>query len=153
VVIKSANPSQLAWVKLYINDLMVADFSADGIIFSTPTGSTAYTLSAGGPILSPDMEVIAITPICPHSFSAKPIVVPANARLMVEPTHKRHDTEVQQALVCAVDGLDCDHLEFGDRLTVTSSPLHLKMVSFGADDGNFYRLLKQKLHWAQNPRL
>ena len=77
-VVKGGLSGRTARFALEINDKFVCDYLADGIIISTPTGSTAYGMAAGGPILAPETDVIAIVPICPHTFSARPIVVSAN---------------------------------------------------------------------------
>ena len=83
VVIKNANPSHLCTLHLFIDENPVAVYDADGIIISTPTGSTAYTMAAGGPVISPEVRAIAITPICPHSFSAKAVVVPVDKTIRI----------------------------------------------------------------------
>lgn len=146
VVIKNANPSQMATLRLYINEQLTAIYDADGLIISTPTGSTAYTLSAGGPVISPEVEAISITPICPHSLSAKPIVIPADKCLRIESVPKNRQ------VVCAVDGQESGILHPGESLTICRSPIPLQMVNFQMEEDNFYLLLKKKLHWAMNPR-
>jgi NAD+ kinase len=146
VVIKNANPSVMARLRLFIDDDLVASYDADGIILATPTGSTAYTLSAGGPVISPEVEAISITPICPHSLSAKPIIIPANKVLRVASELRNGD------IICAVDGQENDVMKPGERITVFRAGITLKIVNFRMDEDNFYRLLNRKLHWAMNPR-
>jgi NAD+ kinase len=146
VVVKNSNPSQMASLRFYINETLVAVYDADGIIISTPTGSTAYTLSAGGPVISPEVEAISITPICPHSLSAKPIVIPANKRLRVESAPKN------KGVVCAIDGQESSTLKPGESIHIFRAPMSVKMVNFKLDEDNFYLLLKKKLHWGMNPR-
>ncbi len=146
VVIKNANPSQLCTLRFYINNSLVAVYDADGLILSTPTGTTAYTLSAGGPVISPEVEAVSITPICPHSFSAKAIVVPANKSFMVESDPKNQD------VIFALDGQESGVLKPGQALEVFRAPMSLKMVNFGTEDDDFYQLLKKKLQWSMNPR-
>lgn len=146
VVVKNANPSQLCTLRLYVNDVLVAVYDADGLILSTPSGSTAYTMAAGGPVISPEVDAIAITPICPHSFSAKAVVVPFDKVFRVESATSNHD------VVYALDGLESGLLKAGESLQIVRAPLACKMVRFSRDDDDFYALLKRKLHWAMNPR-
>lgn len=146
VVIKNANPSQLCTLRLFVNDTLVAIYDSDGLILSTPTGTTAYTMAAGGPVISPEVEAICITPICPHSFSAKAAVVPANKEFRVESDSKNYD------VVYALDGLECGTLKPGESLQVFRSNLSFRMVNFLNSDDDFYVLLKRKLHWSMNPR-
>lgn len=146
VVVKNANPSQLCTLRLYVNDALVAVYDADGLILSTPSGSTAYTMAAGGPVISPEVDAISITPICPHSFSAKAVVVPFNKLFRIESDTKNYD------VVYALDGLESGFLKPGESLHVFRSPVTCKMVKFSLDVDEFYVLLKRKLHWAMNPR-
>ena len=84
VVIKGGAISRTARLVLYINNKYVCDYIADGLIVSTPTGSTAYTLSAGGPVVVPELDSIVIVPICPHSLTTRPIIIPADEEIMVK---------------------------------------------------------------------
>lgn len=147
VVFKNANPSQMATLTFYVNDDLVAVYDADGIIISTPTGSTAYSMAAGGPIMSPEIEAVSITPICPHSMSAKPIVIPADKTMRIESARGNHSD-----VVVAVDGLESLQLPPGESMCVYKASLALPIVNFGQDVDDFYLLLKKKLQWASNPR-
>jgi NAD+ kinase len=146
VVIKSTNLSHL--VKLTVSHLgsIVAAYDADGIIVSTPTGSTAYNLSAGGPILDPRIEAFTITPICPHSLSAKPIVLPASLTLKVTSAMQN-----REACRITVDGEDVTELQPGESIELSKSAISLPLLRFLADD-SFYDVLKRKLGWNYNPR-
>jgi NAD+ kinase len=146
VVIKNANPSQLCRLHLYVNDKLVAVYDSDGLILSTPSGTTAYTMAAGGPVISPEVDAISITPICPHSFSAKAVVVPINKEFRIESDPKNQD------VVYALDGLECGALKPGESLVVVRSEKPFKMVNFEREDEDFYSLLKRKLQWSMNPR-
>ncbi|MEB3245802.1 MAG: NAD(+)/NADH kinase [Vampirovibrionales bacterium] len=149
VVIKNTNPSQLAQLNLYIDDQFIARTDADGLIIASPTGSTAYTLAAGGPIIAPNVEAMAITPICPHSFTAKPIVVSSRLRVRVESVPKSPEGRV----VIAVDGQDAGVLAAQESVVVSMAQAHLPLVTFDAPpDYGFFNVLHQKLHWATNPR-
>lgn len=146
VVVKNANPSQMASLRFFINETLVAVYDADGVIISTPTGTTAYTLSAGGPVISPEVEALSITAICPHSLSAKPVVIPADKQLRVESAPKNRE------VVYAIDGQESGILKPGESIRIFRSPLTVKMVNFRMEEDNFYLLLKKKLHWGMNPR-
>lgn len=146
VVVKNANPSQLCRLHLYVNDTLVAVYDSDGLILSTPSGTTAYTMAAGGPVVSPEVDAISITPICPHSFSAKAVVVPFNKEFRVQSDLKNQD------VVYALDGLECGVLKPGESLVVVRAGIPFKMVNFERSDNDFYSLLKRKLQWSMNPR-
>lgn len=146
VVVKNANPSQLCRLHLYVNDTLVAVYDSDGLILSTPSGTTAYTMAAGGPVVSPEVDAISITPICPHSFSAKAVVVPFNKEFRVQSDPKNQD------VVYALDGLECGVLKPGESLVVVRAGIPFKMVNFERSDNDFYSLLKRKLQWSMNPR-
>ena len=117
----------------------IAIYKADGLILSTPTGSTAYTLAAGGPILAPDLEAMVLTPICPHTLTNRPLVVRADARVTV--------TNVSDGPVrLTVDGQWGRELRIGDSIEVrkTERPLRL----FRAPT-SFFGILRQKLSWGE----
>ena len=146
VVIKNANPSQLCTLRLYVNDVLVAIYDSDGLILSTPTGTTASTMAAGGPVISPEVEAISVTPICPHSFSAKAVVMPANKDFRIVSDTRNGN------VVYALDGLECGTLAAGEAMHVVRSNLSFQMINFEHSDDDFYVLLKRKLHWSMNPR-
>jgi len=145
VVFKNGNPSQMCNLSVFINETLVAVYDADGIVISTPTGTTAYNLAAGGPVISPEVEAIAIAPICPHSFSAKAVVVPANKSIRILSSAKNRD------VIVALDGQERAVIQPGDAIEVFRSAKNLRMAHFGMED-DFYMLLKKKLDWAANPR-
>ncbi|HSJ24009.1 MAG TPA: NAD(+)/NADH kinase [Longimicrobiales bacterium] len=117
----------------------VGTYTADGIILSTPTGSTAYSLSAGGPIVAPTMDCIIATPICPHTLVVRPLVLPSDTEIMVTPLSD--DDEV----VLTVDGQDGAELRAGDQVVVRRSDRSIRIVRF--QDQNFFETLRRKLHW------
>lgn len=147
VVVKSSSPSQMIRLELRIDGVSVAIYDADGLIIATPTGSTAYNLAAGGPVIAPLVDAVCITPICPHSLSAKPIVIPSSQRIQVV-CHDRNQT----GAVCSVDGQDWLTLEAGGAVDITRASHPLSIVNLGQREDNFYHLLKQKLQWSGNPR-
>lgn len=140
-VIKAPDQARTASFLLKINDKPVCNYLADGVIISTPTGSTAYGLSAGGPVLSPDIEAIVIVPICPHTLNARPLVIPATEKITIAPTC---DT---QEFMLSVDG-QRNHLVEGE-ITIKKSNLKSKLMIL--NDSEFYSILKAKLNWGVSP--
>jgi NAD+ kinase len=147
IVIKSANPSRLAAMTVLVDGEPLATYDADGVIVSTPTGSTAYNLSAGGPIMDPKTNTLANTPICPHSLSAKPIVLPAHRELTLVAA-----TSNLGKLVCAIDGEDAFMLAPGESCMLAQAAQTLPLLSFVGPGDTFYTILKHKLGWGANPR-
>jgi NAD+ kinase len=121
-----------------VNSQLVTVTRADGLIISTPTGSTAYSLSAGGPILYPTIGAIIITPICPHTLTNRPVVVPDEAVVEV---HLRHGQDV----MLTVDGQVGTSLATHDRLTIRKARPTLRLVQ--PKGGTFFGLLREKLKW------
>jgi NAD+ kinase len=150
VVIKNANPSQLTALEILLDGNELARLDADGVIISTPTGSTAYNMAAGGPILSPALHALAITPVCPHSLSLKPLVVPATHTITIKALAKNF--ERTQRVQVSVDGQPLGELGEGEPLHITVAPHPLKLVSLGLPNDDFYALMRNKLHWGFNPR-
>ena len=114
-------------------------YCGDGVIVSTPTGSTAYNLSAGGPIVYPLTEAIIITPICPHSLTERPLVLPADFKISFES---------QNETIIVVDGQDIYNLKFFDAICIKIAPQRLRMIH--RLERNYFDVLKQKLHWGND---
>jgi len=142
VVVTKAGPSRIIEVDLVVDEGFVSSFRADGIIVSSPTGSTAYNLAAGGPILHPTLPAIVVTPICPHMLSNRPLVVGDEAHVEVRLRAAR-GVEVYTAL----DGQATFVLADGDGVTVTRSPLRLKLVTARGRD--YFEVLRKKLRWGE----
>lgn len=117
----------------------VGSYSADGLILATPTGSTAYSLSAGGAIVVPSMECLLATPICPHTLAVRPLVLPADTRIEVE------IREPSAEVVLTVDGKEGEALQPGDRLVVGRGEATVPLVRFPGQ--SFFSTLRRKLHW------
>ena len=132
VVSRSAN-SRLVDFTAYSGEKSVCSYRADGMIVATPTGSTAYSLSAGGPVVSPDADVMLITPICPHMLRARSIVLPPK-KITIK---ANSDTEL------AVDGQIFDSVSAGDYITVEKSEYTTRLVS--SKELSFYDILQKKL--------
>jgi len=123
------------------NTINLGRFRADGLIVSTPTGSTGYSVAAGGPIIDPEMDAVIINPICPFTLANRPIVVPAEDRIItvVEPD-QRSD------VLLTVDGQITEPLQSGDRIITGKLPQTLCLIA--SDRWAFYRALKTKLAWS-----
>ena len=135
-VVKGEDTSRLSGFIVKIGDKVVCEYPADGIIISTPTGSTAYGMAAGGPILSPDVDNIVIVPICPHTFSARPIVVNADKEITI--------LGANGASYCvSADGQPV--FTFKDSFTVRKSKNCANLALLKEND--FYTVLRNKLNW------
>jgi len=121
----------------------VGSFSGDGLIVSTPTGSTAYSLSAGGPIVVPSVDCLVATPICPHTLAVRPLVLPGSHVLAVSPLERPDD------LVLTADGQVAYDLDVGVAVQITRSNVEIPLVRFS--DQNFFGTLQAKLNWAARP--
>lgn len=124
---------------VYAHGEEVGTYSADGIIFSTPTGSTAYSLSAGGPIVSPAVECIIATPICPHTLAVRPLVLPAEETISVEVLSPNPE------LILTLDGQEGTALRPGDRVVVRKGSTRVRLVRFPGQ--TFFSTLRRKLRW------
>lgn len=141
-VIKGVSNSRTSRFYLSINDKFICDYLADGLIISTPTGSTAYGLSAGGPILAPSLEAIEIVPICPHTLNARPLVVPSGEKITI--TTCENSTE----FVVVADGQN--RYTFRDKIEIKKADLTAKLALL--DENEFYSVLREKLHWGVCPK-
>lgn len=112
--------------KVYVNNQFLKLYSADGVIITTPTGSTAYNLSAGGPILEPTANIIAITPICPHSLTSRSIVLSADSMIQIEICEDRHLAECETKIY--FDGNASFALQVGDIIEINKSELDTKIL-------------------------
>jgi len=128
----------------YLSKTYIGRYRADGIIIATPTGSTAYSLSAGGPILHPEMEAFIICPICPFSLAHRPLVVPAKEYLEIVLQEKQRTT-----LNLTVDGQELFELQPGDSVIFKKSRHYAHILN--SDKRNFYEVLRSKLNWSGEP--
>ena len=139
-VIKTISP--LAFnLKAYLNGKELKHFYGDGVIISTPAGSTAYSLASGGPIVAPDLDVLIITPICPHSLTDRPLVLKADGELIFEPIFKNHEDKA----VVSFDGQHSYSLTPEDKIILKCYPHKAKLI--GSDNFDFFGRLRQKLEW------
>ena len=141
VIIARAGFSRLVELKIYVNGELLSIYNADGIIVSTPTGSTGYSLSAGGPIIFPQSDVIVITPICPHSLQARSLVVSGEDRIMIE-IGRRRKTQKEEAMV-TFDGRSAQELETGDRIEIYKAQETTQLIRLKGR--SFYQVLQNKI--------
>jgi NAD+ kinase len=133
--------SRMIYLKLSVDERELATFGADGVIISTPVGSTAHSLAAGGPIVDPSLKSLIITPICPHTLSMRPLVVPPEEEITVEITSKAKE------VVLTIDGQIFRHLRSGDRVKVTSVKRPFYLIE--TPHASFYDTLRKKLNWGK----
>ncbi|MBO5352663.1 MAG: NAD(+)/NADH kinase [Lachnospiraceae bacterium] len=141
VAVTRSGFSRLINLAVYVNGALLDVVSGDGLLVATPTGSTGYNLSAGGPVVKPETELILITPICPHSLSSREIVVSAEDEIAVEIHESRRGPEVE---ACATfDGRVARNLKPEDRIVIKRSKYTTKMVQL--DERTFFEVLRSKL--------
>jgi NAD+ kinase len=139
VVVNKAAIARLLQLEIFINDEFMCVYRADGLILSTPTGSTAYSLAAGGPIMLPSVEALCVTPICPHTLSNRPVVVPESARVQVV-FQGGDDTTYM-----TVDGQVGLNLQIGDRIEAGKANHCVRIVQ--PRNVRFFDVLRSKMHW------
>jgi len=140
-VITKTALSRMIDLEAWADDVKVTTYHADGLIVSTPTGSTAYSLSAGGPLLLPGLEAMVLTPICPHSLTQRPIVMPQTARVEIIV-----DTRGGEVAL-TVDGQEGLGLRDGDRVTIQCSAHPVRILA--SPFRNRYEILHAKLRWGE----
>ncbi|CAM5792509.1 NAD(+)/NADH kinase [Brevibacillus borstelensis] len=122
---------------VYLDDVYVATFSGDGVIVSSPTGSTAYSLSAGGPIVAPNVDMLLLTPVAPHSLTARPMVLSPNQVIRIEVDAIHHEMGL------SIDGQFGYKLEGGDQIFIRKSPYVTPLVKW--KKGGFFETIRTKL--------
>ncbi len=139
VVHRARNPS-LVEIAIHIDGVYLNTFEADGIIIATPNGSTAYSLAAGGPIISPGLEALVLTPISPHTISNRPIVLTVNQEIQIQYLSDYDPVEIR------ADGLTHHNLQTGEVFRITRYPKNFKLVSLNRRD--YFSTLRTKLGWS-----
>ncbi len=140
IVVHRAQNYSLIELSIYVDDIYLNTFVADGIIIATPNGSTAYSLAAGGPILSPSLDALVITPICPHTISNRPIVLTGNHTIRIDYLSSYDPIDVR------ADGLDALALHSQETLIVKPSQKKFKLVNLFRHD--YFSILRSKLGWS-----
>lgn len=140
VVVKAADSSQIIHINVFADDEFVTTYVCDGLIFSTPTGSTAYTLSAGGPLMHPDTDAISLTPICPHTLSNRSIIFPSSVKMRIE------NAKPGQRLLVALDGQRNLNILEGSSLSMSVSKQRLQIAQ--KIDYSHFNVVRHKLKWS-----
>ena len=139
VVLHKSGVARVVRIKLNVNGEELGPYSADGVVIASPTGSTAYSLSAGGPIVAPGVEAMIVTPVCAHTLAVRPVVVPADATICVEPMSGAED------LLVSYDGQLGTVLALGDRVNVRRSTTSVVLIRLGSE--GYFTRMRQKLAW------
>jgi NAD+ kinase len=140
VVINSGALARLINMDAFVDEDYIATFPADGMIISTPTGSTAYSLSAGGPVLYPQLDSVLMTPICSHTLTNRPLVIPADSNIRVV-------VKSGEEVMLTVDGQIGVPLRPGDEVCCTRSEYQIQLIRTGNKD--FFDVLREKLKWGE----
>ena len=143
VVINRGNLSRMVNLETFVDGKYLSTFKADGLIISSPTGSTAYSLSSGGPIILPELDSIIVNPICPHTLTKRPIVLPPDSAIEVIVWTKKGEAAM------TLDGQDLFVLKSGDRIGIKKSKTHINLVESPHRD--YLEILRTKLGWGELP--
>ncbi len=141
-VINKSAIARMIDIRTYVDDSFVAKYRGDGLIISTPTGSTAYSLAAGGPIIQPTTNVLVLSPICPHTLTNRPIVVPDSVVIKTQLLSKG------QEVTLTIDGQEAVPLFDGDEILVFKAMEKLRLVQ--SLKSNYYSILRKKFSWGKN---
>lgn len=141
VVVAKGAIARMGDFRVRLDDQLAAAFRADGVIVATPTGSTAYSLAANGPILVPDVDALVVSPVCPHLLTIRPMVVRGDARLTIS------IEGVPDQTFLTVDGQEAIALKVGDELRCRRSQYSVKLLRLGAS--GFFDVLRSKLKWGE----
>ncbi len=139
VVVTRPTVSKMATIETYVEDEMINRYRGDGLIISTPTGSTAYNLAADGPVMYPLTKAFILTPICPHSLTQRPLVMPADFTITIKTPNKK--------LLAVIDGQESYELRTNDTLTVHGACKSAKLLH--RKERNYFRVLRDKLSWGE----
>lgn len=142
VVLHTRNVARMIEYETYINDQFVNVTRSDGLIVSTPTGSTAYALSGGGPIVHPELKALVLVPICPHTMSHRPIVVDADNKIEIVVSESN-----QAHAQCTCDGQVDLALQNGDHIVIEKKDNPIRLIHPASY--NYFKLLRAKLHWGK----
>ncbi len=140
IVVHKAGVARAISLRVLLGSEEIGRYSADGVIVSTPTGSTAYSLSAGGPVILPGVDALLITALCPHALAVRPIVVPGDSEVAIELGPPASDD-----VFVSYDGQVEATLDVGDRVLVRRAPSAVRLIRLEKE--GFFARLRQKLHW------
>ena len=140
-VISNAEFHRMLNATVLVNNHLVGNYKADGVIVSTPTGSTAYSLSAGGPIVTPEVESLIITPTAAHTLTSRPLVVPANANIEIQ------FSQNNDPILFTADGQIHETLSPENRVNITKANFQINLISFS--DNDYFQNLRVKMGWGK----
>lgn len=143
VVVSKGPLARMVALHTFVGGKFIVTYAADGIIIASPTGSTAYSLSAGGPVIHPDVNVLVITPVCPHTLSVRSLVVPDSEKIQIVGQCREGEVDTMLTL----DGQLGEHLGCTDAVEVGKAEFSAKLVQF--DPQSFYDKLQTRLHWGE----
>jgi NAD+ kinase len=149
-VISASGIAKLINLNVHIDNDKIAlgSYRCDGLIISTPTGSTAYSMAAGGPIIDPEMEAVIINPICPFTISNRPVVLPSRQKLVITVTGRQRSNTNGSGVLLTVDGQDTYNLECSDRVIIQQAPVQALLIYAGKH--SYYSALRNKLFWSSS---
>ena len=139
-VINKAALSRLASCAVYLDDTYLTTYRADGLIVATPTGSTAYSLAAGGPVVHPEVPSIILTPICPFTLTNRPLIIPDTTRVEIRLEGSPED------MILTLDGQEGFEMDPRDKIFIKKSQNAVKMISL--EDQSYFKVLKTRLKWS-----
>ncbi len=139
-VINKSALSRLASCAVYIDSTYLTTYRADGLIMATPTGSTAYSLAAGGPVVHPAVPSIILTPICPFTLTNRPLIIPDSTKIEIRLEGSPED------MILTLDGQEGVEMDPGDKIFVKKSRNDVKMITL--DDQSYFKILKTRLKWS-----
>jgi NAD+ kinase len=140
-VVHKGTLARMIELELYVDDGFVCRYRADGLIVATPTGSTAYSMAAGGPIVHPMVESILITPICPHTLSDRPVVIHDTSKIELRVA------ESSESVFLTLDGQTGVPMQVGDRVRITRAEERLKLIQ--PPNKSYFEILRSKLKWGE----
>ncbi|MCX6365691.1 MAG: NAD(+)/NADH kinase [Armatimonadetes bacterium] len=141
-IVVASGAVRMVHVHTCVGDDAIATYAADGVIVSSPTGSTGYSLSAGGPLVHPDVRALMITPIAPHTLSARPLLVPDTETISLT-----IEAQTRDAVAVTADGQTGLSLTPGDTVTVSRAPFNVRLLAAGGP--NFYQKIRSRWHYAE----
>ncbi len=143
IAVSRKNTTSMITIETWLDDEYLTAYWADGLIISTPTGSTGYSLSCGGPVITPATKALAITPIAPHNLNARPLIIKDNTKIVLKVSGRENDYLVSMDSRIA-------SLRNNTTVTIEKAPFKIKMVEFAED--TFLRTLRKKLLWGEDKR-
>lgn len=143
VVVSKGPIARMVALHTYVSGKFIVTYAADGIIVASPTGSTAYSLSAGGPVVHPDVSVLVITPICPHTLNVRSLVVPDRETIKIVSEYREGEADT----ILTLDGQLGEHLGCEDAIEISKAEFQARLVQF--EPQSFYDKLQTRLRWGE----